>query len=250
MLSVLGPPGTGKSWLIRSATEVGKLAVALAPAAELDGYAGWDVDYELFEDLLWKPHLNKYEANAFNRLLKWIEKQAASPDVKSIGVDSMSVVSDLIMHEALKVHSTDNPMELEYGRAFYAHNGMMKQLLQALQQTRSAGKHVICSWHVTMKEQEGAGTPVKLVDRKTKEEKWKFEENMLPTMHGSMRQDVGKWFSLWLYTDMSGFGPGTKYYVSAVPNKARPAKKRIEFREGVNPARLANDFKTIVEAIK
>jgi len=113
LISVAGGPGTGKSTFILSASKVGKLAVALSPQAELDTYAGHDVEYDIFVDEGWQPFKEKYEASAYNRLMKWLDNIDKRKDIGIVGVDAMSAVSDLIMHEATKMNKTDNPMDIE-----------------------------------------------------------------------------------------------------------------------------------------
>lgn len=249
LISVAGGPGTGKSTFILSASAVGKLAVALSPVAELDTYAGHDVEYEVFVDEGWQPFKDRYEASAYNRLMKWLDNIDKRKDIGIVGVDAMSAVSDLIMHEATKMNKTDNPMDIEHGRAYGSHNGMMKQLIQQLELIQLHGKHVIVSWHVQLRESEGAGEAKKVVDKKGNVE-FKFEDRLLPIMHGSMRQDIAKHFSLFFHTKLVGKGLGVKYFLQAVPDEVAPAKTRVKFKEGVNPLRIPNDFKTVLEGLK
>ena len=246
MAAVLGPGGTGKSTFIKSAAKLGGLAVALSPVSELDTYVGSDITYEIFMDEGWIPHKNSFKAGAFRRLLKQIDKWTADDSIKTIGIDSVSACSDLAMHEALEMHQTDNPMDLSHGAAYMGHNGLMKQLLQSLELATLKGKNVICTFHTELRESETQG---KAKDKAGPDGSVAFEEKMLPVMHGSMRQHVHKHFSLWLFTEVSGYNSNVKYFLRSVPGKVEGAKSRLAFKKEANPMRLPNDFGGILEMI-
>src|SRR5205823_13010938 len=57
LISVTGPPGSGKSHFARSAIAAipGAKFLFVAPAAELMSYAGTDIDYEQLIDPEWSP---------------------------------------------------------------------------------------------------------------------------------------------------------------------------------------------------
>lgn len=248
MTAVLGAGGSGKSTFILSAAKVGPLAVALCPKSELDGYAGNDVEYEIFMDEGWIPHKDSYKAGAFRRLLKQIDKWVVDPAIKTIGIDGVSAISDLAMHQALEIHQTDDPMDpmFSYGGPYGAHNGMMKQLLQQLELASLKGKNIICAFHTELRESETQG---KAKEKAAPDGSIAFEEKMLPVMHGSMRQHIHKHFSLWLFTEVTGYDSNVKYFLRSVPGKVEGAKSRYKFKEGVNQRRLPNDFEKILGSL-
>lgn len=246
MTAVLGSGGSGKSSFILSAAKLGPLAVALCPKSELDGYAGNDVEYEIFMDEGWIPHKDSYKAGAFRRLLKQIDTWVNNPDVCTIGIDSVSAFSDLAMHQALEMHQTDNPMDLAHGGAYGSHNGLMKQLMQQLELAALKGKNIICSFHTELRESETQG---KVKDKAAPDGSIAFEEKMLPVMHGSMRQHIHKHFSLWLFTEVVGYNTNVKYFLRSVPGKVEGAKSRYRFKKDTNCVRLPNDFQKILGSL-
>lgn len=253
LCGVVGMPATGKSTLILSAGEVGKLAVALSPKSELDRYAGNDLEYEVFWDDLWQPWAGKYQAGAFQRFLKWLAAQAERPatEVRTVGIDTGGAFSDLAMHEVMQQHGNDDPMSLEHGRAFYPHNQLMKQMIAVCALLSARGKNVIVAWHGSMREQEGIGDVKEIVaNRQTGVKELRYEDKVMPVMHGSLRQSIAKDFSLWLHTKIDGFGAGLRYLVQAVPSKDALSRSRLPFKEGVNTAKLPNNFKAVLEVLR
>ena len=250
MLGILGPPKTGKSHFARSCAELGKTAVALMDPTEENFYKAAGIDtISTFMDLGWRPHKNEFKADAFNHLMNWIDARYKD-DSEFVVIDPASTVSDLIMHEALKMHNSDNPKSAGgYGEAYTAHNRMMTNFLQELQRLYMKNKWVTCTWHTRMKEMEGAGEVKKGKDMSGKEE-LQFEERLLPVLQSSMRQDVAGWFSGWLHTKLYGFGPGTQYCLTALPDQARPAGTRLTFSEKTNLTRLPNTMAGLMGELK
>ena len=82
------------------------------------------------------------------------------------------------------------------------------------------------------------------------EEELQFEERLLPVLNSSMRQDIAGWFSGWMHTKMIPSGAGTKYHLTAKPDKARPAGTRLQFKEGTNQVLLPNTMKELMEKLK
>lgn len=249
---IAAPPGKGKSHLIRSMAEVGKLAVAITDPAELDLYGGYDLEYELFSDEGWSPRKKEWGATDHVRLLKWIEATSKRPDIRCIGLDHMSGAatspgaSDLAMNDSLKIHQVGNPLELAHGQAYIGHANNMRDLLTELRRAAARGKHVMAAVLVQLRESE---TEVKPGGNE-------FMEQLLPAVHGTVRQHLSASFSLWLHGYTTGSGPGTEWHVSAIQDKVRPAKGRIQFKEkdakgkAVNITCLPNVFAEILEVIK
>lgn len=257
LISDLGTWGTGKSRLALTAAkwaaEQGKkaaLAALLAP--ELDGYAGCDIDYEIFDDPNWQPRANKWQPSGYNNLLNWLSTVRRDPDVAVVIVDPATEVSHLMMHEALKMVQSDDPKAAgEYGVAYLEHDRFFRYFMESLQSLQRAGKHVICTGHTRMKELEGSGeAQLKNVMGKTD---LHFDEKQLPAMlTNDSRQSWGKYFSLLLYSYTTGTGTNAQYWVRSVPSTTAPAKRRIPLKlpDGVTEAKIPNDFKVILQAVK
>ena len=245
LIGVTGIPGSGKSYFARSARECGKTAIATPDPKELSFYAK---DIALFCDLDWRPHLNEWKATALTELLAWLAARDKD-DTQYIVVDPFSEVSDLAFHEVLKVHATNDPREVEYGRAYTAHDQQIKAVITELRRLTVHGKTVICTFHGKMRELEGAGD-AKKKKAMTGEMEWAFEEQMLPAMNSGIRQSIHSAFNLWLFTKPVGFGPGQKFFVTAQPDAVRPAKHSVVFKEGANIAMIPNTVRALLDLIQ
>ena len=261
LIGITGVPGTGKSFFARSACDIGPTAVAMIDPKEMTFYAeqkmveagiskltGADSDaVKLIADLDWRPHMRSFKATGFQDLLRWVAARETD-DSKYIVIDPMSEVSDLALHEVLKVHSTNDPGDLSHGRAYTGHDQLFKQLLTELRRLVVRGKTVICTFHGKMKELEGAGDAKKGVGMSGGQE-WQFEEQMLPVFNSSYRQHIHSPFDLWLYTVTTGYGPGRKYYLTAQADNVRPAKHSVKFKAGAQIARIPNTLKDLLEML-
>ena len=242
MIGRLGVPGTGKSYFLRSAAALGKTAVAITRPSELDGYTS-DIETEVFWDEQWLPSLDLFTATGYGKLLRWVNAQLAKPDVKVIGVDTGSDVSDLIRHDVLKLARSDDLKAAgEYGVGFTGHDNKLKEFLNLLQVAALRGKHVIVTWHVKMKEKEGT-TPEP--DRKGDVA---FEERLLPVIATPFRQFVAGYFSLWLYSAPSN--EGSTYFTMAKADLASPAKSRVKFKKEANLIRLPNEVQPLLNLLE
>jgi hypothetical protein len=235
-----GPPKTGKSSLIISLTNVGPTAVAITDPAELDLYGGHDIEYELFTDEGWRPNAKAFGATDFVKLLAWIDETSQRNDIRCIGIDHMSGgttspgVSELAMHEALKIHKVGNPLDLAHGQAYMGHANNMRDFLNALRVATSRGKHVVVASLVQLRESETSTTD---------------KEVLLPAVHGSIRQHIAASFSVVFYTYMIGEGLGVKYYVRTVPSSKEPAGSRLKFKEPKQMVQMPNDFAQVLAAL-
>lgn len=246
LIGITGIPGTGKSHFARSARALGKTAVALCDPKETSFYGTDGVT--VFADLDWRPHLSQYDADGITMLFAWLDARGKD-DTKFVVVDPMSEASDLAMHDVLKVHQTDDPRAVEYGRAYVAHDQQMKAMLTEFRRLVAAGKTVICTFHGQMRELEGAG-PAKKAKAMTGELEWRFDEQMLPAIGSNYRQRIHSAFDLWLYTAPEGFGPARRYYVTAVADAVRPAKHSVIFKPApVNPARIENTMQALFNSL-
>ncbi len=259
LIGVVGVPGEGKSHLLRSASVLGKTAVALTDPKERGFYTvakGVDCNpanlaVEEFYDLDWRPHLGDSgrQASGYVRLVKWLDAQGKS-DVPFVVLDTGTEASRLAQHEHLKMQGVFNAGDLEYGRGYTGTDTLTQALLTELRRLHARGKTVLVSFHARMKEMEGAGDAQKKKVM-TGDLEWTFDQQLLAAAEGTNAfvQNIGSAFDLWLYTKPSGFGPGRKFFVTAQSDQVRPAKHSVTFKEGVQVARLPNTVKAILEAI-
>lgn len=245
LIGVVGLPGDGKSYLARSARDLGKTLVALTDPKELSFYGPEGVT--LFSDFDWRPHVGSWKATAMLDLLKWMGDRVTD-DSKFIVVDTGSEVSDLARHEVLKVHSTDNLMDVGYGKAHAGHDGQMKALINEARRCVVRGKTVIMTFHAQLKEMEGQGDAKKQKDM-TGQDAWFFDEQMLPALATKYRAQIHGAFDIWLYTKPMGFGAARKYFVTAQADSVRPAKHSVNFKPGTNLAMIPNNLKDLLGAI-
>lgn len=246
LIGVTGLPGDGKSYFARSARVLGKTAIALTDPKELSFYGQDGVT--LFSDFDWRPHLGSYQATAMLDLLKWMDARSKD-DSEYIVVDTGSEVSDLARHEVLKIHATDNLMDVGYGKAHAAHDGQLKALINEARRLVVRGKTVIMTFHAQLKEMEGQGD-AKKTKGMTGEMEWSFDEQMLPALNTKFRAQIHGAFDLWAYTRPMGFGAARKYFITLQADAVRPAKHSVNFRAGTNLAMIPNDLKALLGAME
>lgn len=242
MIGVVGLPGDGKSHFARSARTLGKTAVALTDPKELSFYGAEGVT--LFSDFDWRPHLNEFRASAMIDLLKWMDARAKD-DSEFVVIDTGSEVSDLARHEVLKMHATDNLMDVGYGKAHAGHDGQMKALINEARRLVVRGKTVIMTFHAQLKEMEGQGE-AKKTKGMTGDMEWSFDEQMLPALNTKYRAQIHAAFDIWMYMKPIGFGPARRYLMTAQADLVRPAKHSVNFKPGSNLAMIPNDLKTLL----
>lgn len=245
LIGITGVPGTGKSFFARSARDLGKTAVALTDPKEATFYGP---DATVFADYEWRPHAASFDASALTAYFKWLDARM-SDDSKFVVTDTGSELSDLAMHDVLKMHRTNDPRAVEYGRAYTAHDAHLKACINEWRRLVARGKTVIVTFHGQMKELEGQGE-AKQGKSMSGATEWQFEEQMLPAIGSSFRQRIHSAFDLWLYTKPTGFGPGRKYLVTAQADSVRPAKHSVLFKEGVNQAMLPNTLRDVLGALQ
>ncbi len=246
LIGVVGLPGDGKSYFARSARQVGRTAIALTDPKELSFYGAEGVT--LFSDFDWRPHMGSWSATAMLDLLKWMDARSKD-DSEIIVIDTGSEVSDLARHEVLKIHATDNLMDVGYGKAHAAHDGQMKALINEARRLVVRGKTVIMTFHAQLKEMEGQGEAKKQQGISGQQE-WFFEEQMLPSLNTKYRAQIHGAFDIWMYMKPMGFGVARKYFMTAQADQVRPAKHSVNFKAGTNLAMIPNDLKALLSAME
>ena len=252
LIGIVGIPGSGKSHLARSAVEVGRTFAALTDPKERTFYAGSGADLEVIDDPDWRPHLEKAgaQASGHRELMAWFDARQQD-DSEFVIVDTGTEASFLAEHEYLKMHGVFAPGDLDYGRGYTGPERLIKAQLTEARRCVARGKTVIFTFQGGMKELEGAGDPSKKRSM-SGEQEWRFDEQMLPIVAGRniLAQQIGSAFDLWLYTKPTGFGPGRKYFVTAISDQVRPAKNSVTFKDGVKAGMLPNTMKELLEAVE
>lgn len=253
MVSVVGPPGSGKSHLARSALALGKGFAILAPSSEVASYIGCDLDYEVVADPQFRPADGQFVATGYKEIIAWltaIEKMNECP-YKVIIVDTMSAASDAVGKSILAPQRTDNPQELSNPFGFYvAFRNRMQEIIDRLVYLRFAKKvHVIVNWHEDVREVEGMGTARKELQGGKTTVHWDVAKTVL--LPGSLRNDIGKFFDLHLYAEpVVGSNP-FRCKLQVLPTQTQPAKSRLQIVEAVQKLKeIPNDFPTLLKLVE
>lgn len=247
-IGIVGVTSTGKSTLLNSAAKVGRTAIAVCPASERDSYEHVE-DVTVFMDELWLPRFDKWQATGWLAFLKWFADRIADESVQIIGHDTTSELSELAWHEALKMYRTEDPSSLgaNWGAPWQVFAGLITEYLNMVDIAVSRGKIVIASWHGEMREQEGIGEPSK--DRKG-DVSW--NDTMMPSIRGKMRQIVPARFSLWLH---AGITPApspnlkAKRFVSDSADSTKIGRSRAAVHLDGGP-KWDNDLETLLKAAR
>lgn len=239
----LGIAGSGKSHFVRSAAAVGKTWVALTDPQEEIGYVPSErLETAIYFDTEWVPFAGSFKADAWGKLLKDLYALRERSDLAVIALDSMTGASELASHDVRKLTRAGTLKEVgEYGLGYINYSAQLSQLLHTLKVLALGGKHIICTFHIAAREQEGAGQG-KLVNGELE-----FEDRMLPILErGRDQQAIAGHFPLWLYSSVLG----TNYRVRSIPDAANPAKSRLTFDAKLAPGGACeNDFGKVLAAI-
>lgn len=244
-LSVVGPPGSGKSHFGRTAAAGRKGFVFAAPAGELLSYEGLELEREVVLDSGWLPSEGRYEATAFSKLLKKLrELEAAPPEV--LLVDTMSSVADAVGHSVLAPFRTDNPQDLSNPFTFYVtFRSRMTELLNRLDYLRfEKGTDVVVMWHEDVKEVEGLGVQRREASKAGTQVHWDLAK--VPLLPSSLRNDVAKWFDAHFYSEAVVGSKPFRCRLVAAPTASQLAKCRLPIMEKLQQlGEVPNDWKAL-----
>lgn len=263
--SLIGVPGSGKSHFARSAIRYaqkqgGKAFVFMAPAAELAGYAGMDVEYELLVDEDWRPSMGSYGYGSYNKLMTKLAEfeKSALPPGSVIVFDTMSAgPSDAIWHLILGPLNTDDPAKLNNKYAPYTgYASRFSELMDRLDLLRFKQRvHIIALWHEDVREAEGQGAPRKETVKEGGDlvVKTRWDAARLPMMRGGLRQDVSKWFDLNFYASPVVGSAPFRCELVVVPDGTRLAKSRLHILEALQKKQqsggVPNDFAELMKIV-
>ena len=262
----LGPSGAGKSSLCRDALlHEGSGVVLLAPGdAERVSYLEFEDNdaYQIgsFDDSEFFPTVGEWEAtgqkNAVTALrnvasvLKKDREEGKPLRWRVLVLDSLSSFSHLsvnAMMAAMRLDDAPKAMSPEGARYYSGIRNKTEEVLRAARVCQGFGMHLLCTTHVTEKEQK-LGTGLATQISKTVH---------VPLMAGSIRDTVTQMFDLAVYAgidtanelvDGRNDPARPRFYVQWVPDPKRPTK----WRGGVLSAtdKLPNDWRVLRDAIE
>ena len=261
-LSVVGPPGSGKSHLAFSATTLGKTVLFAAPMAELMSYRSGVEGLEAVPlvDEEWRPSERSFKSTAYGVLMEKVRELEKRDDVKCVVFDTMSAgPSEAVWHNVLAGYGTDDPRELggNSRQPYVTYASRMKELLDRLDLMRFRKKcHLITLWHEDLREIEGLGTPRKETEKVGQDYKvfTKWDMGKLPLMYGSLRQDVQKWYDLAFFAEpVVGSNP-FRCRLVPFPDATRLSKTRLRgfnaFLQTQKITEVPNDFPALLALIE
>lgn len=251
----IGPPGSGKSSLARTALGLGKGFAFLAPAAELVSYAGCDLDYEVLRENSWDPAGEVYVANAYKDLMLQLKALEKRDDLKVVIFDTMSAgPSEAVWTAIMAGYGTANTQNVKNSYAPYSTYALwMTDVLNRIDLLRFRKKvHVIKLWHADLKELEGLGTARKEMGQGGKlEVHW--DVAIQAEMKGKqMPQAVTKWSDIAFYCEAVPSSKPFKCRLQIVPDTLRMAKTRLHdiYPQLQALGEIPNDYMMLLEKVR
>lgn len=230
-----------------------------APRAELVGYAGLDIEYEVLEDPEWDSANAKFITSmqdTYDRqLLAW-EKATPAPGL--LIIDTMNKgPSTGVLHRIIREEGNDNFQKLNNKFQPYVTYALrMESLMARLDLFRwRTGAHIIMLWHQAMKEYEAAG--VSHVEQEKVQGQFKtfthYRLAMLPDMIGKQAQE-----SVLAHSDMAFYAepvPSSNPYrcqLRVLADGVRQAGSRVPILGDLQklPQGVPNDFAQLMQVIE
>jgi hypothetical protein len=259
VVSLVGVGGSGKSSFARSAIQAlpaSKKAFGFLSPAEAPSYGGVDMDFTPLDDPEWHPSLDSYKASGYRNAVKALMQLFKREDLGLVVVDTDSILSTCIFRDCLAPYNTDDPTTLGgNSRTPYAvHNLRFMEFIQTLDALRwSRHCHVIHLWHAETREVEGLGTPRKETEKVGGSTKtvMKWDEALLPVMHGSLRQSISTAFDVHFYAEPVLGARPFRCRLVAAPDATRLAKTRLPIMPAIQKAgELPNDWPTLLKMVE
>jgi hypothetical protein len=262
-LLAIGPPGTGKSWLLGSIGEITDDPVKLlAPKPrEVNSYHyrtyGIDKNAEVFRDHAWAPVIDMYEAGAFTRLCKSVLMLYEDTEFGVVICDPLTDVVTLAAHELLMAEKAESPRDLRdsigfYGALKYKLKGFTQALTGLASPDVARPKHILAAVHAQPTQDEDIKGKV------TKEGQAKgveFLGDALPMIEGGYRREISGEFDIVGFTSVKHgtkvvnkkMERTTEYVVQLNADSERHAKAALVPR--LENKTVPNTMKAVFEAL-
>lgn len=201
----LGPPNTGKSTLLGTATEVEGIdkALLLAPKPrEVNSFKYAQhrdtIDTEEFHDPMWAPAIDSYGSGAFTELYKRVLSLYEDTTYDAVLLDPMTDVTYLAAHELLEPEKAETPRDLRdsigfYGALKYKLKGFTQSLTGLASASLERPKHVFVAVHAQpTKEEDIKGKATAESQARGVE----FMGDVLPMIEGGYRREIAAEFDV------------------------------------------------------
>jgi hypothetical protein len=268
----IGPPGTGKSWLLGTATEAGLTPILLAPKPrEVNSYKyrEHNVPSEVYRDHGWAPAIARYEAGAFTKLFEKVLSLYEDETYDAVLLDPLTDAVMLAAHELLAPERCETPRDLRdsigfYGALKYKLKGFTQALTGLASPDLARPKHIFVTVHAQpvkedsqLPKNQGGGTKESQDHRAQGVE---FMGEALPMIEGGYRREIAGEFDVVGFTSVvhalekvgSKMERTSRYVVQLNADSERHAKAAIVPR--LAKAEISNSlvdlFRVIEEASK
>lgn len=215
-LLVGGPAKTGKSKFLSSMSIEGEtlLIATLQREATSWGYQQTNPDVILLQDPEWRPSRQRFEAEAYLKLIALLEDLSNDDKYKVVLLDNGTQAGVYAWHEALKPFGVASPGEMEDRdnrfRPYTTMGDLMEQMFDALLALKTAPlpKHVGIAWHLqpTKDDQvvfdKAKQTHTKKVSADTKGEDVEYLGDVLPMLQGGFRRKIASLADGVVYTHL------------------------------------------------
>lgn len=261
---LIGPPKTGKSQTLGSFGELvdSECIRLICPKPQevnshLYQHYGISDTAEVFRDHRWFPSADVYEADGYQRLMRYILSLYEDDEAQVVLVDPLTDAVQLAAHELMKAERAGSPRELRDSISFYgALRYRLRDMVQALVGLASKDlpnpKHVFCAVHAQPTKEED------IKGKETSEGKGKgvqFFGEVLPMIEGGYRMDIAGEFDLVGYTSIkheyqrtgSKMEKVTQYIVQFAPDDEKHGGLRIS--PMLPEKELPNNMRAILEAV-
>ncbi len=197
----VGPPGTGKSWLLGTAAQVAERPLLLAAKPrEINSfqYIQQDIATEIFHDYKWAPPIDSFETGGYLKLYRRVLELYEDTEYDAILLDPLTDVCTMAEHELLEPERAAAPNELRDPLSFwFALRTKLESFTQALTRLASPDlarpKHVFVAVHAQpTKEEDIKGKETAEANARGIE----FMGEALPMLAGSYRRKVMSEFDI------------------------------------------------------
>jgi len=205
----IGPPGTGKSHLLGTISEVEGVEnpILLAPKPrEIKSakYREHGVHSEIFADRGWHPAIDRYEIGGFKKLYERVADLYEDEEYDVVLLDPMTDVVSLAAHELLMAEQAESPRDLRdsigfYGALKYKMKGFTQALVGLADPNLPRPKHVFATVHAQpTKEEDIKGKATAEAVAKGIE----FMGDSLPMIEGGYRREIAGEFDIVGFTSL------------------------------------------------